>query len=64
MGILLRDQEHRSNTWITNRLAPEHPELDQPDGGLSWERWLEGRQRLETTLLYIRRASLLQGAAH
>lgn len=32
-------------------LAPEHPELDQPDGDLSWDRWLEGRQRLETTLL-------------
>ena len=29
----------------------EHPELDQPDGELSWDRWLEGLQRLETALL-------------
>ncbi len=32
------------------RLA-EHPELDEPDGELTWESWLEGRQRLETALL-------------
>lgn len=29
----------------------EHPELDEPEGEISWERWLEGRQRLETALL-------------
>lgn len=29
----------------------EHPELDQPDGELAWDRWLEGLQRLETALL-------------
>ncbi len=28
------------------------PELDLPDGDLSWERWLEARQRLETVLLF------------
>jgi hypothetical protein len=32
-------------------LPADHPELDVPDGDLSWERWLEGRQRLETALL-------------
>lgn len=33
----------------------EHPELDQPEGDLSWEKWLEGRHRLETTLLITAR---------
>lgn len=32
-------------------LVADHPELDQPDGDLTWEKWLEGLQRLETALL-------------
>jgi hypothetical protein len=40
----------RLATW-RDRLAAEHPELDQPDGDVAWDRWLEGRQRLETVLL-------------
>jgi hypothetical protein len=40
----------RLATW-PDRLAAEHPELDQPDGDVVWDRWLEGRQRLETALL-------------
>ncbi len=35
-----------------DRLAAGHPELDQPDGEVAWDRWLEGRQRLETALLF------------
>jgi hypothetical protein len=35
-----------------DRLAAEHPEPDQPDGNVASDRWLEGRQRLETALLF------------
>ncbi len=41
----------RQAIW-RDRLAAEHPELDQPDGDVAWDRWPEGRQRLETALLF------------
>lgn len=41
----------RVATW-RDRPAAEHTELDQPDGDIAWDRWLEGLQRLETALLF------------
>jgi hypothetical protein len=41
----------RLATW-RDRLAAGHAELDQPDGEVAWDRWLEARQRLETALLF------------
>lgn len=40
-----------SDRLFTGQITVEHPELDEPEGKLSWEQWLEGRQRLETALL-------------
>ena len=40
-----------ANRVAAGEIAAEHPELDEPEGEMSWQRWLEGRQRLETALL-------------
>ena len=48
---LITGVEHR----VVRPSPAEHPELDEPDGDLSWVRWLEGLQRLETALLLTRR---------
>ena len=37
--------------WPQARPQAQHSELDQPDGDVPWDRWLEGLDRLETSLL-------------
>jgi hypothetical protein len=55
-GVSLRVKLIQINLADPRQLSvppANHPELDVPDGELSWERWLEGRQRLETALLFL-----------